>query len=158
MTEWLHFHFSLSCIGEGNGNPLQCSCLGNPRGGGAWWAAVYRVAQSRTQLKQLSSISRRGESISLPAPALEASRKEKPHCLSFVTHPSWNHSTADLEDLEKLFVVLSQYILGWFVISKQKTQVPLLGQEDPLRREWQPTPVFLPGQSQGQWSLVGCRL
>ena len=53
-TERLHFHFSLSCIGEGNGNPLQCSCLENPRDGGAWWAAVYGVAQSRTQLKQLS--------------------------------------------------------------------------------------------------------
>ena len=50
-TERLHFHFSLSCIGEGNGNPLQCSWLENPRDGGAWWAAVYRVAQSRTRLK-----------------------------------------------------------------------------------------------------------
>ena len=54
-TEWLHFHFSLSCIGEGNGNPLQCSCLENPRDGGAWWAAAYAVAQSRTWLKWLSS-------------------------------------------------------------------------------------------------------
>jgi len=53
-TERLHFHFSPSCIGEGNGNPLQCSCLENPRDGGAWWAAVYGVAQSWTQLKQLS--------------------------------------------------------------------------------------------------------
>ena len=51
MTERLHFHFSLSCIGEGNGNPLQCCCLENPRDGGAWWAAVYGVAQSRTRLK-----------------------------------------------------------------------------------------------------------
>ena len=50
-TERLHFHFSLSCIGEGNGNPLQCSCLENPRDGGAWWAAIYGVAQSRTRLK-----------------------------------------------------------------------------------------------------------
>jgi len=58
MTEQLHFHFSLSCIGEGNGNPLQCSCLENPRDGGAWWAAIYGVAQSRTQLKRLSSSSR----------------------------------------------------------------------------------------------------
>ena len=58
MTERLHFHFSLSCIGEGNGNPLQCSCLENPRDRGAWWAAVYGVAQSRTRLKQLSSSSR----------------------------------------------------------------------------------------------------
>ena len=54
-TERLHFHFSLSCIGEGNGNPRQCSCLENPRDGGAWWATVYGVAQSRTQLKRLSS-------------------------------------------------------------------------------------------------------
>ena len=57
MTERLHFHFSLSCIGEGNGNPLQCSCLENPRDGGAWWAAVSGVTQSWTQLKQLSSSS-----------------------------------------------------------------------------------------------------
>ena len=52
-TERLHFHFSLSCIGEGNGNPLQCSCLENPRDGGAWWAAIYGVSQSRTLLKRL---------------------------------------------------------------------------------------------------------
>ena len=57
MTERLHFHFSVSCIGEGNGNPLQCSCLENPRDGGAWWAAVSGIAQSRTQLKRLSSSS-----------------------------------------------------------------------------------------------------
>ena len=56
-TERLHFHFSLSCIGEGNGNPLQCSCLENPSDGGAWWAAVYGVAQSQTRLKRLSSSS-----------------------------------------------------------------------------------------------------
>ena len=58
-TERLHFHFSflLSCIGEGNGNPLQCSCLENPRDRGAWWASVYGVAQSRTRLKRLSSSS-----------------------------------------------------------------------------------------------------
>ena len=56
-TERLHFHFSLSCVGEGNGNPLQCSCLENPRDRGAWWAAVYGVAQSQTRLKRLSSSS-----------------------------------------------------------------------------------------------------
>ena len=55
MTERLHFYFSLSCIGEGNGNPLQCSCLENPRDGGAWWASVYGVTQSPTRLKRLSS-------------------------------------------------------------------------------------------------------
>ena len=56
-TERLHFHFPLSSTGEGNGNPLQCSCLENPRDGGAWWAAVYGIAQSRTRLKRLSSSS-----------------------------------------------------------------------------------------------------
>ena len=57
MTERLPFHFSLSWIGEGNGDPLGCSCLENPRNEGAWWAVVYRVAQSRTRLKRLSSSS-----------------------------------------------------------------------------------------------------
>ena len=56
-TEWLHFQFSLSCFGEGHGNPLQCSCLENPMERGAWWAAVYGVAQSWTRLKRLSSSS-----------------------------------------------------------------------------------------------------
>ena len=56
-TERLHFHFSLSCIGKGNGNPLQCSCLENPRDAGAWWTAVYGVPQSRTRLKRPSSSS-----------------------------------------------------------------------------------------------------
>ena len=56
-TERLHFHFSLSCIGEGNGNPLQYSCLENPRDGAAWWAAIYGVPQSQTQPKRLSSSS-----------------------------------------------------------------------------------------------------
>ena len=57
-TEGPHFHFSLSCIGEGNGNPLQCSCLENPGDRGSWWASVYGVAQSQTRLTRLSSSSR----------------------------------------------------------------------------------------------------
>ena len=56
-TELLHFHFSLSCTGEGNGNPLQNSCLENPRDGEAWWAAIYAVAQNQTRLKRFSSSS-----------------------------------------------------------------------------------------------------
>ena len=76
-TERLHFHFSLSCIGEGNGNPLQCSCLENPGDREAWWAAVSGVAQSQTRLKRLSSSSStasrssRRESVCLPFPLLE---------------------------------------------------------------------------------------
>ena len=65
-TERLNLHFSLSCIGEGNGNPLQCSCLENPRDGGAWRAAVYGVAQSRTRLKRLSSSSSRSKGSAWP--------------------------------------------------------------------------------------------
>ena len=65
MTERLHFHFSLSCIGEGNGNPLQGSCLENPRDGGAWWAAVYVVTQSWTRLKLLSSSSSSNNSMEM---------------------------------------------------------------------------------------------
>ena len=72
-TEQLHYHLSLSCIGEGNGNPLQCSCLKNPRDGGAWWAAIYGVAQSWTRLKWLSNSSSnpsRGSDLALPTAGL----------------------------------------------------------------------------------------
>ena len=61
MTERLHFLFSLSCTGEGDGNPLQCSCLEAPRDGGARWAAGYGVAQSQTRLKRLSSSTSKGK-------------------------------------------------------------------------------------------------
>ena len=82
-TEQLHFHFSLSCIGEGNGNPLQCSCLENPRDVGAWWAAVFGVAQSWTRLKRLSSSSKSGHKSQLydltPGQALLLSDPQFPH-------------------------------------------------------------------------------
>ena len=81
MTEWLHFHFSFSCIGEGNDNPFQCSCLENPRERGAWWVSVYGVTQSRTWLKRLSS----SNSSSLP-PAnglVDTARAAVYNCYSF---------------------------------------------------------------------------
>ena len=59
--ERLHFDFSLSYIGEGNGNPLQCSCLENPRDGGAWWAAAYGVAQSRTRSDLAAAAAEKGK-------------------------------------------------------------------------------------------------
>ena len=86
-TERLHVHFSLSCIGEGNGNPLQCSCLENPRDGGAWWAAVYGITQSRTRLKRLSS-SRSSVFVSmLPSPFVPPSASP-PHPVSDASFPS----------------------------------------------------------------------
>ena len=93
-TEWLHFHFSLSCTGEGNGNPLQCSCLENPRDRGGWWAAVYGVAQSRTRLKRLSSSSSRNRQV----PRLSSNYfrliifNERILELWKITHSSWPYS------------------------------------------------------------------
>ena len=75
----IHFHFSLSWIGEGNGNPLQCSCLKNPRDGAAWWAAVYGVAQSRTRLKQQ-----------------QHARQQKKHRLGLTLHSCFRHRGGDL--------------------------------------------------------------
>ena len=77
-TERLHFPFSLSCTGEGNGNPLQCSCLETPRDGGAWWAAVYRVAQSRTRLKRLNSSS--SSSLIMGSPAGASDKESACRC------------------------------------------------------------------------------
>ena len=81
MTERLHFHFLLSCIGEGNGNPLQCSCLENPRDRGAWWATVYGVTQSRTQLKRLSSSSSSSATWEAPVFTLNSSICDVLHLL-----------------------------------------------------------------------------
>jgi len=80
-TERLHFHFLLSCIGEGNGNPLQCSCLENPRDRGAWWAAVCGVPQSRTRLKRLSSSS---------SNACEVNVRQRQYCGCMVVGRNWN--------------------------------------------------------------------
>ena len=106
MTEQLHFHFSLSCIGEGNGNPLQCSCLENPRDGGAWWAAIYGVAQSWTQLKWLSSSSSSLDATWAPklgefanaliclkhSPIVSMPRKIFPSSKSQLKHPLFSNS------------------------------------------------------------------
>ena len=115
-TERLHFHFSLSCIGEGNGNPLQCSCLENPRNGGAWWTAVYGVAQSQTWLKQVSSSSS-----------------------SCIKETLW-----------------ADYVRSYRKHMRRRFN-PWL-EKTPWRRAWQPTPVFLPGESHGQKSLAGYNL
>ena len=95
-TEWLHFHFSLSCIGEGSSNPLQCSCLENPRDRGAWWAAVSGVAQSWTRLKRLSSSS---SSLSLLQGIFptQGSNPGLPHCRQILYQLSHKGSPRILE-------------------------------------------------------------
>ena len=101
-TERLHFHFSLSRIGEGNGNPLQCSCLENPRDRGAWWVAVSRVAQSRTPLKWLSSSIHRfffDITVAFVNRYLENSQKYwvgQKACLDFFHHLLWKNHLSGL--------------------------------------------------------------
>ena len=129
-TERLHFHFSLACIGEGNGNPLQCSCLENPRDGGAWWAAVYGVVQSQTRLKQLSS----------------RKKTMAPHSSTLAREILWMEEPGRLQSMGSLGVGQDwETSLSFFTFMH-------------WRRKWQPTPVFLPGESQGRGSLVGCCL
>ena len=102
-TERLHFHFSLSCIEEGNGNPLQCSCLENPRDGEAWWAAVSGVAQSRTRLKRLSSSS------------IICSKSQQMFChfdlatLLLGTYPKRTNSTEAKIQMHKIFYYKATY-------------------------------------------------
>ena len=85
-TQRLHFHFSLSCTGEGNGNPLQRSCLENPRDGRAWWAAVYGVTQSRTRLKRLSSSSPSNKVIQYSSPLKGTKKKPKENPKKHIRH------------------------------------------------------------------------
>ena len=117
MTKRLHFHFSLSCIGEGNGNPLQCSCLENPRDRGAWWAAAYGVAQSQTRLKRLSSSSSSSSSIAclsvsflqqLASPRLVVQRLKRLPAM----WETWVLSLGWEDPLEKETATLSS-ILAW---------------------------------------------
>ena len=135
MTEHLHFHFSLSCIGEGNGNPLQCSCLENPRDGGACWAAVYGVAQSQTRLQQLSSSSS-----------------------SFIC--GWFTTCWYIYLMAQMVKNLPAIQETWV---RSLGSIFLRIRKILWRREWQPsifgvgnpTPVFLPGEFHGQRSLMG---
>ena len=93
----LHFHFSLSCIGEVNGNPLQCSCLENPRDGGAWWAAISGVAQSQTRLKRLSSSSsRRPYVFSFSFPVSLFSREDLADSILFLSWKGYLQFRIDL--------------------------------------------------------------
>ena len=103
-TERLHFHDSLSCTGEGNGNPLQCSCLENPRDGRARWAAIYGVAQSRTRLKRFSSSSN-SSSNSEFSPALSSGLL---HC---------NKNCARSTDIGNRLVVTK--VAGWWIASRR---------------------------------------
>ena len=112
-TERLHFQFSLSCIGEGNGNPLQCSCLKNPRDGGAWWAAVDGVTQSWTRLKRLSNSSSshsllqgifltQGLNPGLPhcrRILYQLSHKESPKCICMCMHLALLYQSGFLEKM-----------------------------------------------------------
>ena len=127
---------SLSHIGEGNGNILQCSCLENHRDGGAWWAAVCGVTQSQTGLKWLSS--------------------------SNIPDQTWNQKTLALwkksYDQRKAEEPGGLQSMGSRRVGHDWATSLSLFTFTHWRRKWQPTPVFLPGESQGRRSLVGCCL
>ena len=128
-----HWATSLSRIGEGNGNPLQCSCLENPMGGEAWWAAVYGVAQSRTRLKRLSSSN-----------TVISEKAMAPHSSTLAWKIPWMEEPGGLQSMGSLRVGhdwVTSLLLFTFMH---------------WRRKWQPTSVFLSGESQGRGSLVGC--
>src|SRR5574340_538021 len=123
-------------LGERNGNPLQCSCLENPRDEGAWWVAVYGVAKSRTRLSDFT--------FTFHFHALEKAMATHSSVLAWripgMGEPGRLQSMGSLRVRHDLATSLSLFtFMHW-------------------RRKWQPTPVFLPGESQGWGSLVGCRL
>ena len=138
--DWLHFHFSLSPIGEGNGNPLQCSCLENPRDIGACGLpsmGSHRVGNNWSDLAAAtvkfcitSNVPRDGNGTPLQCSCLE----------NPVDRGAWWAAVHGVTRSQTRLTSLSLFtFMHW-------------------RRKWQPTPVFLPRESQGRGSLVGCRL
>ena len=122
MTEWLHFHFSLSCTGEGNGNPLQYSCQENPRDG-AWWAAVYGVTQGRKRLTWLSSSNRNYQHVYMRVPSGQNYVLFTVYhvnccvncCLVNIKYPIYEHSKAEMES--------KIHISFMFFISQNKIKI-----------------------------------
>ena len=142
--DWeLHFHFSLSCIGEGNGNPLQYSCLENCRDRGAWWAAIYGVTQSRTRLKQLSSSSSSSSGSvvkNLPAKAGDLVSFQGPgrsHLLSGATKPMLqNYWTCALESRpqqEKPSQGKAHPLKQWVALPHCDYRNPAPSKKDPIQ-------------------------
>ena len=117
-NERLHFHFSLSRIGEENGNPLQSSCLENPRDGAAWCAAIYGVAQSRTQLKWLSSSS-------------SSIGNDKHKCV----HPVERYTRTPIYMCIYVYMDFPSGSAVKNMSVMQEMQVQFLGPKDPLEKE-----------------------
>ena len=166
---WLYVHISMHnpLCGEGNGNPLQYSFLENPRYGGAWWAAVYGVVESRTGLKWLSTSSSSPlcNNVSLGFPGGSDSKESscnmgKTRVLSWVGKiPGERMAThSSIPCLENAmdrgagWAAVHGVAEGW----TQPSDFTFTFTH--WRRKWQPTPVFLPGESQGRGSLVACRV
>ena len=135
---WLlwFLHGPINMLGEGSGDPLQYSCLENPMDGGAWWAAVHGVAKNRARLSNFT--------FTFHFHALE--KEMAPHSSTLAWKLPWTEEPGRLQSTGSLRIghdwatSLSLFtFMHW-------------------RRKWQPTPVFLPRESQGQGCLVGCRL
>ena len=115
-TEQLHFNFPLSCIGEGNGNPLQCTCLENPRDGEAWWAATYGVTQSRTQLKQLSGSSS-SSSNSFQMFKLVLEKAEEPDIKFPTSTGSWKKQESSRKTSISALLTIPKPLTVWITIN-----------------------------------------
>ena len=151
-TERLHFHFSLSCIGEGNGNPRQCSCLENPRDGGAWWAAVYGVAQSRTRLKRLSSSSSRSQVLPLSKSKLiwPVKNEEQPW------RTSVNHDRGQglvLFYYKPLAVFFHMYVTSRSLAGSQNRKSALTSVQRTFRSKNTTSGCFFIGIFKGLWNI-----
>ena len=141
-TEQLHFDFSLSCTGEGNGNPVQCSCLETPRDRGAWWSAVYGVTQSRTQLKWLSSSSSENPcfrpkywyivSFTMDSLSISFNMMEKLH---YITITIIFSKYLPESRVATLVVSVTGSSVGKNLPAVQETWVQSLGLEDPQEKE-----------------------
>ena len=128
--------------GEGNGNPLQCSCLENPRDGGAWWAAVYGVAQSRTQLKRLSS-----KLLTVEIKIRSRSQRFQGQNKKDLRKNVLTYWASQMELVVKIPACQCR--------RRKRCRFNSWVRKIPWSRKWQPTPVFLPGESHGQQSLEG---
>ena len=147
MTERLHFHFSLSCIGEGNGSPLQYSCLENPRDGEAWLASIYGMAQSRTRLKRLSSSSSSPSRTLIFLVDFKLSawlvKRAESHFCTFLAWPTKKTTLNYLLQTEHFKCFIPFHLLHFWGVPRGEVTCPSLRSRARISTPMDPTSKFL---------------